>query len=164
TGDYKRHWGAYGNRPDDEELPDYQPGEEAFQNFSGPVHALELTGDGLLYVADRTSNRIQVFLPDGTFIEEKMIGEWTISQGAVWDIERSWFADEKWLFIADGHNKKVWILERESMEVRGSFGRGGRQAGQFEWLHNIAADSKGNLYTTEVNTGKRIQKFKLISE
>lgn len=164
SGVYKRHWGAYGKVPDDGELPAYQPGGKPLADFSGPVHALEISSDGLLYVADRTSNRIQVFQPDGTFVKEKIMGEWTINQGAVWDLERAWFAEDKWLFVADGHNKKVWILERDSLTVVETFGRGGRQAGQFEWVHNIAADSKGNLYTSEVNTGKRVQKFKIISK
>ncbi len=164
TGEYKRHWGAYGNKPGDGELPAYQPGMKPFDDFSGPVHALEITDDGLLYVADRSSNRIQVFRPDGTYLKEKVIGEWTTSQGAIWDIESARFANERWLFVADGHNKQIWILERDSLDVVATFGRGGRQVGQFEWVHNITADSKGNLYTTEVNTGKRIQKFRLIND
>ena len=162
TGAYKRHWGAYGNMPSDDALPAYEPGGEPFRDFSGPVHGIELTSDGRVYVADRTSNRIQVFERDGTFLSEHIIAPWTLDQGGVWDIERAAFADEAWLFVADGHNKKIWILERETMEVVGSIGRGGRQAGQFEWVHNIASDSEGNLYTSEVNTGKRVQKFRRI--
>ena len=164
TGAYKRHWGAYGNEPSDDPLPAYEPGGEPFADFSGPVHGIELTSDGLVYVADRTSNRIQVFEQDGTFVSEHLVASWTLDQGATWDIERAAFADEAWLFVSDGHNKRVWILDRESMEVVDSFGRGGRQAGQFEWVHNIAADSEGNLYTSEVNTGKRVQKFRRIVE
>ncbi len=162
TGAYKRHWGAYGNEPSDDPLPAYEPGGEPFADFSGPVHGIELTSDGLVYVADRTSNRIQVFEQDGTFVSEHIIAPWTLDQGAAWDIERAAFADEAWLFVSDGHNKRVWILDRESMEVVDSFGRGGRQAGQFEWVHNIAADSSGNLYTSEVNTGKRVQRFRRV--
>lgn len=162
TGAYKRHWGAYGNAPSDDPLPAYEPGGEPFADFSGPVHGIELTSDGLVYVADRTSNRIQVFEQDGTFVSEHIIAPWTLDQGAAWDIERAAFADEAWLFVSDGHNKRVWILDRESMEVVDSFGRGGRQAGQFEWVHNIAADSSGNLYTSEVNTGKRVQRFRRV--
>lgn len=162
TGAYKRHWGAYGNEPSDDPLPAYEPGGEPLADFSGPVHGIELTSDGLVYVADRTSNRIQVFEQDGTFVSEHIIAPWTLDQGATWDIERAAFADEAWLFVSDGHNKRVWILDRESMEVVDSFGRGGRQAGQFEWVHNIAADSSGNLYTSEVNTGKRVQRFRRV--
>jgi hypothetical protein len=64
------------------------------------------------------------------------------------------------MYIADGMNMKVWVLNRSSLEVIGSFGHGGRNAGQFGWIHNLAMDSKGNLYTTEVKPGKRIQKFR----
>jgi hypothetical protein len=164
TGIYKRHWGAYGTMPGDDELPTYDPDAQPLQDFSGPVHALELTSDGLLYVADRSSNRIQVFEQDGTFVSETLIAPWTLDQGSVWDIESSGFADERWLFVSDGHNKKVWIIERDGMNIVGDFGRGGRQAGQFEWVHNIAADSRGNIYTSEVNTGKRVQKFRPVSK
>lgn len=159
TGAYKRHWGAYGNMPGDSDLPAYEPGSEPTRDFRGPVHAVRLASDGLVYVADRTGDRIQVFRHDGTFVKEALVAPWTRDQGSVWDIELSPFDDERWLFVADGHNKKVWILERDTLEAAGSFGRGGRQAGQFEWVHNIAADSSGNLYTTEVNTGKRVQRF-----
>lgn len=162
TGAYKRHWGAYGNVPSDDPLPAYEPGGEPLADFSGPVHGIELTSDGLVYVADRTSNRIQVFERDGTFVSEHLVAPWTLDQGAAWDIERAGFADEAWLFVSDGHNKRIWILDRETMEVVDSFGRGGRNAGQFEWVHNIASDSGGNLYTSEVNTGKRVQKFRRI--
>ena len=54
---------------------------------------------------------------------------------------------------------KVWIVGRDDLSVVGSFGRGGRNAGHFNWVHNVASDSHGNLYTTEVNTGKRVQRF-----
>jgi DNA-binding beta-propeller fold protein YncE len=157
TGIYKRHWGAYGNRPDDSALAAYSPGAEPAKDFTGPVHSVRLASGGLVYVADRTSNRVQVFRRDGTFVKEGVLAAWTLDQGAAWDLELS--PDERWLFVADGHNKKVWILDRETLEVASSFGRGGRQAGQFEWVHNLAADSRGNLYTSEVNTGKRVQRF-----
>lgn len=159
NGAYKRHWGAYGNVPSDDALPAYRPGAEPARDFLGPVHSVIVSGDGRLYVADRSANRIQVFEPDGKFVAEAVLAAWTLDQGSAWDIAGSAFAGDRWLFVADGHNKKVWILDRESLETLGSFGRGGRQAGQFEWVHNIAVDSRGNLYTAEVNTGKRVQKF-----
>jgi hypothetical protein len=164
TGAYKRHWGAYGNVPDDAALPVYALGSQPARNFTGPVHSVRLSADGLVYVADRTSNRIQVFQHDGTFVKEAIMAPWTLGQGAVWDLELSPHDDERWLFVADGHNKKVWILNRDLLEVAGSFGRGGRQAGHFEWVHNLAADSRGNLYTSEVNTGKRVQRFARVAD
>lgn len=159
TGAYKRHWGAYGERPDDGPLPPYSPDAAPARSFRGPVHAVVLSPDRLLYVADRASNRIQVFRPDGEYVTEGLVAPWTLSQGSIWDLEISPYDGGRWLFVADGHNKKLWIVERESLTVRGSIGRGGRQTGQFEWVHNLAADSAGNLYTAEVNTGKRVQRF-----
>ena len=68
-------------------------------------------------------------------------------------------APRAWLFNADGENNHVWTLLRESGKVVGRFGRHGRQAGHFHWVHNLAVDSKGNVYTAEVDSGKRVQKF-----
>jgi DNA-binding beta-propeller fold protein YncE len=159
TGAYKRHWGAYGARPDDAPLPLYTEGMEPAEQFMGPVHAIVPGPDQRLYVADRTANRIQVFERDGRFVRESVLAPWTLANGSVWDLAITPYDDGRWLFVADGQNMKVWILERENFAVAGSFGRGGRQAGQFDWLHNIALDSAGNLYTAEVNNGRRIQKF-----
>lgn len=159
TGAYKRHWGAYGARPDDAALPAYQQGMDAAEQFMGPVHAVVSGPDQRLYIADRTANRIQVFERDGSFVREAMVAPWTLANGAVWDLAVSPYEEGRWLFVADGQNMKVWILERETLATVGSFGRGGRQAGQFDWVHNLAVDSQGNLYTSEVNNGRRIQKF-----
>lgn len=161
TGAYKRHWGAYGNVPDDRPLPaatEIRPGDVPDQ-FMGPVHAVVLGPEGLLYVADRTANRLQVFTQDGTFVSEKSLAQETLGNGAVWDIAISPLENYRWLFVADGANRVIRRLERTSLESMGSFGQGGRQAGQFDWVHNIAVDSAGNLYTGEVNNGRRIQKF-----
>ncbi len=159
TGDYKRHWGAYGNTPDDMLLPGYSALDAPAQQFLGPVHAVVIGPDERLYVADRTANRIQVFEKDGTFIKEALLAPMTLGNGAVWDIAISPLDNFRWLFVADGTNRKIWRLERETLEVQDSFGQGGRQSGQFDWVHNIAVDSQGNLYTSEVNNGRRIQKF-----
>lgn len=159
SGAYKRHWGAYGERPHDAALPAYQEGMAAAEQFMGPVHAIVAGPDDRLYVADRTANRIQVFERDGRFVREALLAPWTLANGSVWDLAVSPYDDGRWLFVADGQNMTVWILDRENLEMAGSFGRGGRQAGQFDWLHNIAMDAAGNLYTAEVNNGRRIQKF-----
>ena len=157
TGEYRRHWGAYGNVPDD--TADISNLSYQNPSWHSPVHAVRISNDGLVYVADRGGSRIHVFDKDGTFVQEGVFAPWTIVQGAAWDIELSRDPEQQWIFAADGANMKVWILRREDFEVVGSFGHGGRQAGQFNWVHNITADSFGNLYTAEVNTGKRIQKF-----
>ena len=161
TGKYKRHWGAYGSEPNDSPLPAFQIEDEAAAQFLGPVHAVLIGPDNFIYVADRTGNRLQVFEKSGIFVREVQIAPDTLANGAVWDIAISPVEDYRWLFIADGANRKIWRLDRETLQVQGSFGQGGRQAGQFDWVHNIAVDSEGNLFTSEVNNGRRIQKFTL---
>jgi DNA-binding beta-propeller fold protein YncE len=159
TGAYQRHWGAYGEPPDDAPLPPYDPDAPPAASFRSPMHAVRISTDGLVYAADRVNNRIQVFQKDGTFVREAFLAPRTLAMGSVWDLEFSPDQAQTYLYVPDGTNMKVWILDRERLEVVGSFGRGGRNAGRFEWVHNIAADSRGNLYTTEVNTGKRVQRF-----
>ncbi|MGH9337443.1 MAG: hypothetical protein ACRD21_27145, partial [Vicinamibacteria bacterium] len=159
TGEMKRFWGAYGNQPNNERPPRYEPGETPPQQFRTPVHCAELSNDGLLYVCDRPSNRISIFQPDGTFVSEHIIAPQTLSQGSTWDIDFSPDEEQTFLYLADGQNMKVYIILRETMEILYSFGDGGRQPGQFFGVHSIATDSKGNVYTTETYEGKRIQKF-----
>jgi hypothetical protein len=159
TGKYKRHWGAYGNKPDDTPLGNYQPDAPVAQQFRNPVHCADLSNDGLLYVCDRVNDRIQVFKPDGTFVKEKILYKNTLGDGAVWDIAFSKDPGQKYIFLADGSNEKIHILDRESLEVLTSFGDGGRQPGQFYAVHSIATDSKGNIFTTETYRGQRVQKF-----
>jgi DNA-binding beta-propeller fold protein YncE len=159
TGAYKRHWGAYGNRPDDTNLGAYNPDAPVAQQFRSPVHCAEISVDRMLYVCDRPNDRIQVFTPDGKFIKEKIIAKRTLGDGSVWDIVFSKDPQQKYLFLADGKNEKIYVMLRDSLEILTSFGDGGRQPGQFFAVHSIASDSKGNLYTTETYEGKRIQKF-----
>ena len=161
TGELKRYWGAYGDPPDASENPGrYTPGETPPQEFRTPVHCAELSNDRLLYVCDRPSNRISVFQTDGTFVKEVIIAPATLSQGSTWDIDFSHDEEQKFLYLADGQNMKVYIIDRESLEILYSFGDGGRQPGLFFAVHSITVDSQGNIYTTETYEGKRIQKFK----
>jgi len=159
TGKYKRHWGAYGNKPDDTSLGRYNPNDPPAQQFRNPVHCAELSNDGLLYVCDRPNDRIQVFKPDGTFVKETIIAKNTLGDGSVWDIVFSKDPQQKYMFLADGSNEKIYIILRETMEILTSFGDGGRQPGMFYAVHSIATDSKGNLFTTETYRGQRVQKF-----
>lgn len=159
TGKYKRHWGAYGNKPDDANLGPYNPDAPVAQQFRNPVHCADLSNDGLLYVCDRVNDRIQVFKPDGTFVKEKILYKNTRGDGSVWDIAFSKDAGQKYIYLADGANEEIHILDRESLEVVTSFGDGGRQPGQFYAVHSIASDSKGNIFTTETYRGQRVQKF-----
>jgi DNA-binding beta-propeller fold protein YncE len=159
TGKYKRHWGAYGKTPDDTALGRYNPDAPPAQQFRNPVHCAELSNDGLLYVCDRPNDRIQVFKPDGTFVKEVFVNKSTLGDGSVWDIAFSKDPQQKYMFLADGSNEKVYIILRETMEILTSFGDGGRQPGEFYAVHSIATDSKGNIFTTETYRGQRIQKF-----
>jgi len=159
SGEFKRYWGAYGNRPDDGPLPRYNPNDPPAQQFRSPVHCAELSNDRLLYVCDRAGDRIQVFHPDGTFVKEGFIEKETLGGGSAWDIAFSSDADQRYIYLADGVNSKVHIIDRESLEVLTSFGDGGRHPGQWYGVHSIATDSQGNIYTTETYEGKRLQKF-----
>jgi DNA-binding beta-propeller fold protein YncE len=159
TGEFKRFWGAYGNVPDDTNLGPYRADAPLAQQFRNPVHCAEPTNDGLVYVCDRANDRIQEFRTDGTFVREVRIAPETLGDGSVWDIAFSRDPDQRFLYLADGKNMKVYIIERETLEVLTSFGDGGRQPGQFFAVHSIATDSQGNIYTTETYEGKRIQKF-----
>lgn len=159
TGEMKRYWGAYGNRPDDTPLPPYDPAAKPAQQFYNPVHCAGMSVDRLVYVCDRVGDRLQVFRPDGTFVKEGFFAPNTKGSGAVWDIAFSKDAEEKYIFMADGMNDIVRIVDRESLQELTTFGDGGRQPGQFYGVHSIAIDSMGNLYTTETWEGKRLQKF-----
>ena len=159
TGKYKRHWGAYGNKPDDTALGRYNPADPPAQQFRNPVHCAELSSDGLIYVCDRPNDRLQVFKQDGTFVKEAFIKKNTLGDGSTWDVAFSKDPKQKYIFLADGANEKIHILDRETLEVLTSFGDGGRQPGQFYAVHSIATDSKGNVFTTETYRGQRVQKF-----
>jgi DNA-binding beta-propeller fold protein YncE len=159
TGKMKRYWGAYGNRPDDTNLGPYDPSAPPAQQFRNPVHCIERSNDGLVYVCDRANDRLQVFGSDGTFVKEAFYAKNTRGAGSVWDIAFSKDPEQKFLLLADGQNERVRVIVRETLEEITSFGDGGRQPGQFYGVHRIAADSKGNFYTTETYEGKRVQKF-----
>ncbi|MEE3136845.1 MAG: hypothetical protein VX291_02810 [Gemmatimonadota bacterium] len=152
TGAYLRHWGAYGERPDDDNnSSDRDPEGPPPLQFS-TVHGLIGSADGLIYVADRSGTRVQVFDHEGTFVTEKIVaGSFVV--GLSPDPE------QHWLYLADGTNHKVWILRRSDLEVVGDFGRGGRQIGQFIRPHGMSIDSRGNVYVGEASTGRRVQKF-----
>src|SRR3989442_5515977 len=159
TGKFKRYWGAYGNKPDDKNLGRYDPDAPPAQQFRNPVHCAELSNDGFLYVCDRVNDRIQVFTPDGKFVKEQFIARRSLSDGSVWDIAFSKDPQQKFIYLADGRNQKVYIIQRDNLEELTSFGDGGRQPGEFYGVHSIATDSKGNIYTTETYEGRRLQKF-----
>ena len=159
TGKMKRYWGAYGNKPDDADPGPYDPAAAPAQQFRNPVHCVERSVDDLIYVCDRANDRLQVFKPDGTFVREQFYARNTKGAGSVWDIVFSKDPQQKFIFLADGQNERIRIIQRDTLEELTSFGDGGRQPGQFYGVHSIAMDSKGNIYTTETYEGKRIQRF-----
>ena len=121
---------------------------------------MRVSNDGLVYVCDRANNRIQVFRKDGSFVKEFRVEAATLANGAVWDLVLSQDKDQRYIFVADGANGQILSLVRDSGELLNQWGRHGRQPGQFKWVHNIAIDARGNLYTAEVGFGRRAQKFK----
>jgi DNA-binding beta-propeller fold protein YncE len=179
SGAYKRHWGAYGNKPDDgfftrngETLPG--PFRGAVQNENRPsqydpngppapqfriVHAVRISKDGLVYVCDRTNDRLQVFRKNGAFVREVVIAKETFGSGSVWDLGFSTDPEQKFLFINDGTNQLIYVLDRQTLEIVSTFGGAGHWAGQFYGAHNLAVNSKGDLFITETYEGKRVQKF-----
>jgi DNA-binding beta-propeller fold protein YncE len=159
TGKVKRYWGGYGEKPDNADPGRYVAKEGPSRQFRTPVHCAEVSTDGFVYVCDRPNDRIQVFTKEGKFVKEKQLFPETLSDGSVWDIAFSRDPQQKFLYVADGANEHVYIVDRQSLEVLTSFGTGGRQPGMFFGVHSIATDSKGNIYTTETYTGKRLQKF-----
>jgi DNA-binding beta-propeller fold protein YncE len=160
TGAYKRHWGAYGEDPSNDKTPPYDPAKPPSQQFGNPVHCVRIDKDGLVYVCDRTNDRIQIFSKDGTFVSEHFYEKSTLATGSVYELVFSPDKEQKFIYMADGANGEIRILDHKSKEVLGRFGRVGRQAGQFTALHNIAVDHQGNIFTAEVATGERIQKFR----
>jgi len=159
TGAYKRHWGAYGKPPTDEVLPPYDPAAPVSTQFRSPMHCVEIGPDNLVYACDRVNNRVQAFKKDGTFVREFFHLRNTLRAGAMWDLT-FWPRDTQILMIiVDGTNNESRLVNPSDGTIVGTFGRQGRNAGDFHWVHNVAVDSKGDIVTTEVDHGKRVQKF-----
>jgi len=173
-GTYKRHWFAYGEKAAGAAAGPYDPNAPASKSFRD-VTCVEIARDGMVYVCDKSSNRIQVFDKSGKFIKEGIIAKNTLggvvapggvgpsfafnSAGSVWDIAFSNDQQQRFLFVADGQNKKVRIVNRDTLAEVGSFGSGGRYPGQFLAVAAVATDAQGNVYTGEMHHGKRVQKF-----
>lgn len=156
---YKRHWGAYGEKPNDGKLPAYDPKGPPMHSFGNPVHCVRISNDGLVYVCDRVNDRVQVFEKSGKFVKEFRIEPDTLRGGSLWDLVFSEDPAQKYLIVANGESSHLLIVERETGKVLNTFSRPGRMAGELKWVHNLAIDSKGNVYTAEVGSGRRAQKF-----
>lgn len=163
TGAFKRGWGAYGiplSEIDNSSKPsEYDPASPLAKQFKGPVTAVRISVDGLVYVADRVSDRVQVFTKQGKFVREFLVAPQTRGRGSVWKLALSNDLKQKYLLVADGENCVMWILNRSDGSVAGKFGHKGDSPGQFHNIYDIALDSNGNLYTGESDYNYRIQKF-----
>jgi DNA-binding beta-propeller fold protein YncE len=169
TGAFLMAWGAYGRPPVDPPpgppparptaIYAQQPPNENSETFNRPVHCVVVTRDGLVYVCDRSNNRIQVFTREGVFKQQFVFDPATLGLGSVWSLALSPDSDQRYLFCADGENNLFRIVDRKSGITLATFGRSGRNAGQFHWVHQIGVDSNGNVYTGEVETARRLQKF-----
>jgi hypothetical protein len=170
-GAYKRHWFAYGEKAAGPAAGPYDANGQPAKSFRD-VSCVEIARDGMVYVCDKSSNRIQVFDKSGKFVKEGIIAKNTRggivtgsfgaplnAAGSVWDLAFSNDQGQRYIFVADGQNKKVRIVQRDTLTEVGSFGSGGRYPGQFLAVAAIATDAQGNVYTGELHHGKRVQKF-----
>lgn len=162
-GAFKRGWGAYGiplsEIDNSSKQSEYDPSSPLAKQFKGPVTAVRISVDGLVYVADRISDRVQVFTKQGKFVQEFLVAPETRGRGSVWKLAFSHDPKQKYLLVADGENCVMWILNRSDGSVAGKFGHKGDNPGQFHNIYDIALDSNGNLYTGESDYNYRIQKF-----
>ena len=185
TGKYIGHFGAYGSNPIDDKaaaaagnwMNDFTKNNMKPAFFRNPVHCVKVSKDGFVYVCDRGNNRLQVFRagdpslgkecanPSGDagkcgFVTEKFVAVKTNGlPGSAVSMNFSTDAKQSCLYVGDNSNMTIYILKRDTLEELGRLGRSGREAGEFHWLHQVSVDSHGNIYTAEVDTGKRIQKF-----
>lgn len=167
SGAYKRHWGAYGNPPDDDH--EFPPRAELVagpppEQFNNPVHSVVVSHDGLVYAADRTNNRLQVFELDGTFVEEKAIARNTLqAEGTVHHFALSPDTAQQFLYVVDGSNKVVRVLDRKTLDIVTNVGgHAGHNAREFFHVHSAAVDSQGNLFLGEVNDGQRYYRYRFV--
>jgi DNA-binding beta-propeller fold protein YncE len=157
TGAYKRHWGAYGNKPDDKASKARVQTGEGPQQFNTP-HGITVSNDGIVYVSDRANNRVQSFRLDGAFLKEGFVKRGSRGTGTAFGVALSPAPDQRFLYVADGSNERVAILDRVSLEEIGQIGGPGRKAGEFFHIHSLGVDPQGNLVTGE-SQGYRVQKF-----
>ena len=163
TGAFKRGWGAYGmplSEISNGRAPAHDPSGAPDKQFHGTMNSIDISVDGLVYVADRGGDRIQIFTKEGKFVKEFMISpKTTEGSGTVWSTMFSRDPKQKFLYVADGTNGIIRILTREDGMQVGTVGHKGHMVGEFDSCERMGLDSKGNLYVTEVNHNTRLQKF-----
>ena len=161
SGAFKRGWGAYGmplSQIENGKAPAHDTSAPDKQ-FRGSMASIDISVDGLVYVGDRGADRVQIFTKEGKFVKEYLIHPATVGTGSVWSTMFSRDPKQKYLYVADGDNGVIRILNRADGTELGTIGHKGRQAGEFDSCERMALDSHGNLYVTEVNHNTRIQKF-----
>ncbi|HEX9876027.1 MAG TPA: hypothetical protein VGC50_05175 [Gammaproteobacteria bacterium] len=172
TGAFKRLWGAFGNPPeDDPALGSGEPlGPDGAAQFMPPVHAVRVSADDLVYVADRGGRRVQIFTIEGNYVEQLFIGrechapDCGNGQTAA-GLAFSSDAEQRYLYVANRSQAQIMVFDRRTLAYLDSFGSWGSDPGQFGTLHHLSVDSQGNLYTAEVTpltpANRRVQKFTL---
>lgn len=159
TGKYLRHWGAYGNPPDDTYEYEYPVNMDNLPQQYSTLHGIVGTKDGLIYVADRRGNRIQVFRQTGEYLMERFVRPETGGSGSSFSLQLSRDPEQSILYLMDGTNQRVWLLRREDLKILDRFGKPGRQSGEFIRAHMISIDSKNRMYTGEAGNGRRMQRW-----
>jgi sugar lactone lactonase YvrE len=156
-GHFLRQWGKQGT------LAEAQAGVGGV--FLDTVHCVTMDNDGLVYVCDRKGDRVQVFDKMGNFKRniwiQKGTGYLRGLDGSAWWVAFSRDPEQKYMYVADGSNEVLWILDHVTGQILSGFGQPGHLTGEFSYLHTIAVDSKGSLFSGEVINGRRMQKFKI---
>ncbi len=161
TGAFKRGWGAYGislGQISNGTPPGHNPSAPGKQ-FRGALVSIDMSSDGLVYVGDRGGDRVQVFTKEGKFVKEFLVHPKTLGLGSVWSTAFSRDPQQKYLYVADGANGVIHVLNRDNGAEVSTIGHKGRYAGQFHSLNRIALDAQGNLYVTEITHNIRLQKL-----
>ena len=152
TGEYRRHWGGYGNAPDDAPAPRVQPARRPSGGSSTRRTASGMSADGLVYVCDRGNERLQVFRPDGSFVAESLIDA-PLRDGSVggtpWDLAFSRDPEQRLMLVADGRRHAVHVLRRDTLEVVATMGRRGRLGGSVR----VAPQSRRRLARQPLRRG-----------
>jgi hypothetical protein len=183
TGAFKRMWGAFGKPPVDDAgsggrgpsggplgtteggggprgpAPALDTEGDGSPTFSSPVHSVLVSNDNIVYVGDRSNRRIQLFTPEGKYLKQIFINRAGPSGGSVCGLAFSPDKEQQFLYVADYGNSHIVVLDRKTLEVLYQFGKRSAMPGDFQGVHHIAVDSKGNLYAAEVAPGARAQRF-----